>query len=508
MTALRRSTSHLLEAVRNRSEEASEAAAGGPARFYVSLLLGAAYGLDAADKAALSAIAGSVEKAFHIGNLQFGLLIAAVSFTGAAFTLPVGVLADRLNRRRILLVAIAIWTAAIVLSGTSTSFTYLLVTRLFLGGVTAAAAPTVASLVGDFFPPQARPRIYGVILSSELVGTGIGFFLAGEVSSFLPWRWALYLMGVPSTIAFWVIWRFLPEPKRGGQSWIRLGQKELPDGRSGAEGRHAGARETGVPAHTLRSGSGASDRNHEIIQRAGIEPRRELILQQDPIDWSLWRALRYMLRIPTYTLLIIASSLGYYFFAGARTFGMIYLTHHYHLPRSTVTALAALVGIGGLSGLFIGARVVEWLLARGWIAARIVVPGSALCIAAILIGPAIWITNPYLGVALLICGTAALAAANPPLDAARLDIIPFRLWGRGESGRMALRGLLEGGAPLLFGAMSDWLGAGTSGLEWTFLIMLVPVFVASSLAIPAARSYPRDVATADASMQRIRQHGY
>jgi hypothetical protein len=89
--------------------------------------------------------------------------------------------------------------------------------------------------------------------------------------------------------------------------------------------------------------------------------------------------------------------------------------------------------------------------------------------------------------------------ATLTIDVARLDIMPSRLWGRGEAGRMALRGLLEGGAPLLFGAMSEWLGGGTHGLEWTFLIMLIPVIVASSLAIPARRTYPRDVATADAS---------
>jgi hypothetical protein len=135
--------------------------------------------------------------------------------------------------------------------------------------------------------------------------------------------------------------------------------------------------------------------------------------------------------------------------------------------------------------------------------ARVVVPGVALLLAIVFIGPAIWISNAYVGTGLLTLGTAALSGANPPIDAARLDIVPSRLWGRGEAGRMALRGLLEGGAPLLFGAMSEWLGGGTNGLEWTFLIMLIPVIVASSFAIPARRTYPRDVATADASMRRL-----
>jgi hypothetical protein len=65
---------------------------------------------------------------------------------------------------------------------------------------------------------------------------------------------------------------------------------------------------------------------------------------------------------------------------------------------------------------------------------------------------------------------------------------------------MALRSVFEGGAPLLFGAMSQWLGGGSRGLMWTFLIMLVPMLIAGALAVPGRHTYPRDVATAAASV--------
>lgn len=501
MASLSDTASQALETVQERGAEI----AGGRARLTIGLLLGAAYGLDAADKAAVSAVAGPIEKAFSIGHLQIGILIAAVSFVGALFTLPAGALIDRVNRRHMLLAAIALWTAAMVISGTATTFLYMLLARLFLGAVTAVVAPAVASLVGDFIPAQARTRVYAIILSGELVGTGVGFLLAGQVSSFLDWRWALYLMGVPSAAVLWVIWRSLPEPARGGQSWIRLGQRELPE--PGSE--HHGDQASAAPPQPSerQAGRSAAAKPRELVQRAGIGPRDRLILDAEPAGWSLWRAVGYLLRIPTYRLLIIASSLSYYFFSGARAFGMIYLTQHFGLSRSTVSALAIIVGLGAIAGLFGGGRITERLLARGWIAARIVVPGVALLIAALLFAPAIIVTSTIAGVALLTCGTAALAAANPPIDAARLDVVPARLWGRGEAGRMALRGLLEGGAPLLVGAMAGWLGGRASGLEWTFLIMLAPVVAASALAIPARRTYPRDVATAAASMQKLQTRG-
>ena len=158
-------------------------------------------------------------------------------------------------------------------------------------------------------------------------------------------------------------------------------------------------------------------------------------------------------------------------------------------------------------GFTVAPRLSDRLLGCGWLSARIVVPAAALVMAAVLFAPAIWVTNAILGTALLTCGTAALAAANPPIDAARLDVVPSGLWGRGESGRMALRGILEGGAPLLFGALSDWFGGGAGGLEWTFLVMLITLVAASAFAIPARSAYPRDVATAGASTQRIEQNG-
>jgi hypothetical protein len=99
---------------------------------------------------------------------------------------------------------------------------------------------------------------------------------------------------------------------------------------------------------------------------------------------------------------------------------------------------------------------------------------------------------------LLTAGTGLLAAANPPLDAARLDVIPARLWGRAESVRTFVRTLGEFSAPLLFGyAASDIFGH--HGLMWTFLLSLVPLWAAGLLGLAALRSYPRDVATSNAS---------
>jgi hypothetical protein len=75
---------------------------------------------------------------------------------------------------------------------------------------------------------------------------------------------------------------------------------------------------------------------------------------------------------------------------------------------------------------------------------------------------------------LLLLGTLLLAAANPPLDAARLDVIPAWLWGRAEAVRSGLRSLGESVAPVTFGFISTGVFRGADGLTDTFLGCLVP----------------------------------
>jgi hypothetical protein len=107
----------------------------------------------------------------------------------------------------------------------------------------------------------------------------------------------------------------------------------------------------------------------------------------------------------------------------------------------------------------------------------------------------------------------ALGGVNPPLSAARLDIVHSRLWGTAEAVRTTLVSISTGLAPLVFGIVSTELGGSTAdvsaggvapnaatALGHTFLIMLVTLIVAAALILCVARrTYPRDVATAMAS---------
>jgi len=215
---------------------------------------------------------------------------------------------------------------------------------------------------------------------------------------------------------------------------------------------------------------------------------------------NLFRATRYVLRVRTNVILIAASVCGYYFLAGLQTFGLEFSKKQYGIDQALASTLLLVIGLGSLAGVLAGGWLGDVLLKRGLLNARIWTPAVAAAATAVLFIPALLTSGVTTAVPYLVAAAFFLGAQNPPLDAARLDIMPPLLWGRAEAVRTMLRSLAMALAPLLFGAVSDHVfGGGRSGLQWTFIIMILPLGASSWLLFKGLRTYPGDVATAAAS---------
>jgi MFS family permease len=451
-------------------------ALGGAQRARVVVVLAAVLGLSSADASTVGAAATQLRHALGIGNTDVGLLVTVTSLIAAVTSLPFGVLADRVRRTWTLAAAVALWGVAMVWSASITSFGQLLVARVFLGAVTAAAGPLVASLVGDYFPASERGKTYGYILAGELAGAGLGFAVTGDVAT-LSWRAAFLILALPALALAMLVWR-LPEPARGGADALvtLTGERPVDTNRD----RHTDAQ--------------------LLSETRGIEPEREHVLTEDPRRLSLLAAARYVLRIKTNVALILASVFGYYFMAGLQTFGVEFVTRQYRIAQVLSTLVLLAVGAGGILGVLVGGALGDRLLHHGYLNGRIIVSASAAGVAVVLFAPAIFTRSALTALPYVTFAAFALAAQQPPLNAARLDIVVPLLWGRAEGVRTFLRALAQAIAPLVFGGLSDHLfGGGRSGLQWTFAIMLVPLAASSYILFRALRTYPRDVSTAAAS---------
>ena len=454
-------------------------ALGGRERTRVIVLLASVLAMASADAATVGASAIQLRHDLGINNTDVGLLVTVTSFVAAAATLPFGVLADRVNRTRMLGAAIVLWGAAMVWSATVPSFGHLLLARVFLGAVTAAAGPVVASLVGDWFHSSERGRIYGYIISGELIGAAIGFAVTGGIAT-LSWRAAFVILALPAFVLAWLVFH-LPEPARGGRTPL-LSDREPPPVDSGDEGdaRHTDAQ--------------------RLAREHGIEPDPKLVLSEDPTRLNIIAAARYVLSIKTNVALILASACGYYFLSGVQTFGVEFVTKQYDIVQALSTLVLLVVGAAGVVGVIAGGSLGDALLHRGYLNGRILVSAIAATLAVVLFLPAIFTQSPLTALPYISFASLALAAQNPPLDAARLDIVHPLLWGRAEAVRTFVRTIAMAFAPLLFGAVSDYVfGGGRPGLQWTFAVMLLPLAASAFFLFKALGTYPRDVASASAA---------
>ncbi len=504
------------DAVQSGMERVTEEV-GGPARRRVIVLLACVLGLQSADVGTIAAIADKLEHVFRIGNPGLGLLVTVSALMGAAGTVPMGAVADRFPRVRVLSIAVAFWALAQAATGFSNSYVTLLVVRVALGAGVAAAGPIVASLTGDLFPAKDRGRMWGFILTGEVLGTGFGILVAGLVAGAVNWRAAFFVLALPSLVLAWALRRYLPEPERGGQSRLAEGAEQIPvagDIQGQPDRRSAPG---GVP--------GKDSLVPALVADSGVGPEESIVLDEDPRRLNLWQAVVYVVRVRTNVVLILASALGYFFFTGLETFAVIYVRGQYGLGHGAAVALLVVIGGGVVVGLVVAGRLGDRYLRKGRIDARLVVGAVGFFGAVVVLAPGILSPWLYVSVPLFIAAGFLVAAPNPGLDAARLDVVPSRMWGRAEGVRTLLREVLQAFAPLVFGLVSVAFGGASRGLgtgvnvtharasaaqthalQVTFLVMLVPVVAGGIMLLLGRRSYPVDVASASESDRRFRDH--
>jgi predicted MFS family arabinose efflux permease len=451
---------------------------GGEERARVIVLLACVLGLAGADAATVGASATELRQGLHITNTDIGLLVTVTSLVGAFATLPFGVLADRVRRTTTLGLVIFLWAAAMLWSASVANFHELLLARLLLGAVVAAAGPLAASLIGDWFAASERGRIYGFVLAGELLGAGFGFAVTGDIAA-LSWRAAFVILALPALVLGWLVLR-LREPERGGR---------------------------GVLAHPNRPAAPAEEEPREtdaqlLARERGIQPNAALVTGRDLRRATLPQAARYVLRVRTNLLLIAATACGYYFLAGIQTFGSEFAKEQYGIDQGLANLLLLGVGGGAIAGVVFGGTIGDALLRRGHLSARISTALLGAAGAALVFIPALLTRSAFTALPYLVVAVLFLTLQNPTIAASQLDIMPPALWGRAEAVRTMLRSLAMALAPLLFGAVSDNIfGGGRSGLQWTFVVMLVPLAASAWFLLKARRTYPQDVATAAAVAQ-------
>ncbi len=283
-------------------------------------------------------------------DAQIGLLGSIFFLAYTVFALPFGFLGERLSRKSVFSLGMAIAGIATVLTGIFYNFTALIGIKTLFGLGQSGFYPTGTPFLVAHYPPSQRAKVLSRWGVGALIGAAVGFLLAGAFKAPYAWRTALYIVGAPAVLVAVVV--------------LVLREKF----------RHE------------------ADPATERLSDAGS---------------SVWSRMRGYLRIPTFRVIIATHALGFFALTGISFWLPIFLQDTYGqsynltdasgnqlptkvntyfgaigLDRGLVPVLAgAIVLIGGLLGILYGSRLATQL-SRRRSGARVLAGGIGFLLAA------------------------------------------------------------------------------------------------------------------------------
>ncbi|MBM4336015.1 MAG: MFS transporter [Deltaproteobacteria bacterium] len=405
---------------------------------YALGLLCAVYVVNFVDRQILAILLPSIKAELSLTDTQLGLLSGtAFGLFYATLGVPIARLADRVSRKWVITVCLALWSGMTALCGSAVGFTSLLAFRVGVGVGEAGGSPPAHSMISDYFPPERRATALAIFSLGVPFGILVGFLAGGWLNEGLGWRRAFVVVGLPGLLLAVLVALTLREPPRGH-----------------SEGLHS---------------DGATPSALDVIR-------------------FLWSA-------PTFRHLSLAS--GLYAFVGYSVINWVpsFLIRTHHMTSGEVGSwLALIVGVGGGIGNYLGGVLADRFGAKD-ARKRALVPAIAMAVAApfslVIYGTQsatialVFLVLPT-GLGLMYQAPAfaiTQSLATPKMRATAAAVLLFVI---------NIIGLALG--PLATGALSDALEPrfGADSLRWALLIVS-SLFVWSALHFYlASRTLARD----------------
>ena len=152
--------------------------------------------LNFVDRQLIASFSNFIVPDLGLTNAQFGFLttlpfIVFYSIAG----LFMGVLADMVNRPRLIAFGVVLWSVFTALTGAAKGFVTMALPRMFIGIGESILTPTSMSLLSDSFPAKKMGFAAGFYYMGVPIGVGVSLLIAGYLGESLGWRKCFYLLG-------------------------------------------------------------------------------------------------------------------------------------------------------------------------------------------------------------------------------------------------------------------------------------------------------------------------
>ena len=193
-----------------------------PSKAYAWLVVGLLWVvalLNYMDRQMLSTMKPSMQ--LDIQELQqaatFGNLMAIFLLVYGCMSPFSGIIADRVNRKWLIVISLFVWSAVTFLMGYATTFNQLYWLRALMGVSEAMYIPAGLSLIADYHSSATRSLAIGVHMTGFYMGQALGGFGA-TVAHVFSWQQAFHVFGMIGIVYSFILILFLKESKVSAES--------------------------------------------------------------------------------------------------------------------------------------------------------------------------------------------------------------------------------------------------------------------------------------------------
>ena len=165
------------------------------------------------DRYIVAAVGPKLAEDLGLSDSKFGFVVTAF-MVGYFATSPIfGALGDRLPRRGLIALGVAVWSLATAASGLTTTFMAMIATRVVVGVGEASYATLAPTIIDDLAGPERKNRWLAIFYVAIPVGSALGYLIGGQLEHAFGWRSAFFIAGGPGLVLA-LLALAIEEPKR------------------------------------------------------------------------------------------------------------------------------------------------------------------------------------------------------------------------------------------------------------------------------------------------------
>lgn len=161
-------------------------------------------------------LADPISGSLNLSDSQIGLLLGlGLTLCSGLAAVPLGWLADRYDRRKLLAACLLLWAAATAGCGLANNFTEIFIAAAVMGLGESGVSPIVWGLIPQIVPERYRLLANGVFMLAANLGWGLGIWVAGLIVEHVdtlrpflplglqgmdPWRVAFIAVALPGPV--------------------------------------------------------------------------------------------------------------------------------------------------------------------------------------------------------------------------------------------------------------------------------------------------------------------